>query len=68
MSDWPEIIELKGYSPKDGDVLFINAGNYCTPENVEAIREAFLKLLPNVRPVILTGGVTIESVEPLESK
>lgn len=61
MSEWPEVIELKGYTPKPGDVLFMTIKNGdISPATVERLHHQFQEMVPGVKVVILCGGSTIE--------
>jgi hypothetical protein len=57
MSAWPDVIELKGYTPKPGDVLFVRVDPHqaFTTAALHDIQRAFEKAVPGVKVLILSG-------------
>lgn len=64
---WPDVIELKGYTPKPGDVLFVRLDhNQHISEHATAdMKKRFDEALPGVT-VVLLSGISIESAVPEE--
>lgn len=60
MSEWPEVIELKGYTPKPGDVLFITLKSQIGDAAIERFHFIFKELVPDVKVVLLFDGATVE--------
>jgi hypothetical protein len=62
--DLPEIVELKGYTPKPGDVLFVKVHSAITPEVADHLKKTFERAIPGV--TIVVHNLIIDRVESLD--